>query len=54
MADAGRTLESAARYSRGGGAPAPDHDSDHATRAKRVKIEQRRLIEWAKEVSLIQ
>ncbi len=49
MADAGRTLESAARHTRGGGAPAPDHDSDHATRTKRVEVEQRRLIQWAKE-----
>jgi hypothetical protein len=49
MADTGRTLESAARYARGGGAPAPDHDSDHATRAKCVEIEQQRLIRWAQE-----
>ncbi len=49
VADAGRTLESAARYTRGGGAPAPDHDSDYATRTKRVEVEQRRLIQWAQE-----
>ena len=49
VADAGRTLESAARHTRGGGAPAPDHDSDLATRAKRVEVEQRRLIQWAQE-----
>ena len=49
MADAGRTLESAARHTRGGGAPAPDHDSDYATRTKRVEVEQRRLIQWAQE-----
>jgi len=49
VADAGRTLESAARYTRGGGAPAPDHDSDFATRKERVKGEQRRLIQWAQE-----
>jgi hypothetical protein len=49
VAHAGRTLESAARYTRGGGAPAPDHDSDHATRTKRIEVEQRRLIRWAKE-----
>ncbi|HEY3761344.1 MAG TPA: hypothetical protein VGN23_06315 [Verrucomicrobiae bacterium] len=49
MANSGRTLESAARYARGGGSPAPDHDSDHATRTKRVEIEQRRLIQWAEE-----
>jgi len=49
MANAGRTLESAARHARGGGAPAPDHDSDLAARTKRVAIEQRRLIQWAQE-----
>jgi hypothetical protein len=49
VANAGRTLESAARYARGGGSAAPDHDSDHATRAKRVEVEQQRLIQWAKE-----
>ncbi len=49
MADAGRTLESAADFARGGGAPAPDHDADHAARTKRVKTEQRRLIQWAEE-----
>ena len=49
VAHAGRTLESAARHTRGGGAPAPDHDSDLATRAKRVEVEQRRLIQWAQE-----
>ena len=43
-----RPLESAARYTRGGGPPAPDHDSDYATRTKRVKVEQQRLIQWAK------
>ena len=49
VADARRTLESAADFTRGGGAPAPDHDADHATRTKRVEVEQRRLIQWAKE-----
>jgi len=49
MANASRTLESAARHTRGGGAPAPDHDSNLATRTKRVEIEQRRLIQWAQE-----
>jgi hypothetical protein len=49
VADAGRTLESAARHTCGGGAPAPDHDSDLATRKKRVEGEQRRLIQWAQE-----
>ena len=49
MADARRTLESAAHFTRGGGAPAPDHDADYACRAGRVEAEQRRLIQWAKE-----
>ena len=49
MADARRTLESAAYFARGGGAPAPDHDADHAARSIRVKAEQQRLIQWAKE-----
>jgi hypothetical protein len=49
VAHPGRTLESAARHTRGGGPPAPDHDSDHATRTKRVEVEQRRLIQWAQE-----
>ena len=49
MADLGRTLESAARYTRGGGPPIPDHDSDHASRAKRIEVEQVRLVQWAKE-----
>ena len=49
MADARRTLESAADFTRGGGAPAPDHDAAHADRARRVEAEQQRLIQWAKE-----
>ena len=49
MADARRTLESAADFTRGGGAPAPDHDADNASRSSRVETEQRRLIQWAKE-----
>jgi hypothetical protein len=49
VADARRTLESAADFTRGGGAPAPDHDGDNATRSKRVETERRRLIQWAKE-----
>ena len=49
MADARRTLKSSADFTRGGGAPAPDHDADHASRTKRVESEQRRLIQWAKE-----
>jgi hypothetical protein len=49
VADAGRTLESAAHFTRGGGAPAPDHDATHAARAIRIEVEQRRLIQWAQE-----
>ena len=49
MADARRALESAAHFTRGGGAPTPDHDADNARRASRVEAEQRRLIQWAKE-----
>ena len=49
MADAQRTLESAADFTRGGGAPTPDHDADHASRAGRIEAEQRRLIQWARE-----
>jgi hypothetical protein len=49
MADARRTLESSAHYTRGGGAPAPDHDAAHASRTRRVEAEQQRLIQWAKE-----
>jgi len=49
VADAQRTLESAAHFTRGGGAPAPDHDADYACRSSRVEAEQRRLIQWAKE-----
>lgn len=49
MADARRTLESAADFTRGGGPPTPDHDADHVRRARRIEAEQRRLIEWAQE-----
>lgn len=49
VAHAGRPLESAAHFTRGGGSPAPDHDAPDADRRKRVKVEQRRLIQWAKE-----
>ncbi len=49
LADACRTLESAADFTRGGGAPAAGHDADHASRSKRVEEEQRRIIQWAKE-----
>jgi len=49
VADARRTLEAAAHFARGGGAPAPDHDADYACRAGRIEAEQRRLIQWAEQ-----
>jgi hypothetical protein len=49
VADAQRTLESAADFTRGGGPPAPDHDADYTSRAGRVEAEQRLLIQWARE-----
>jgi hypothetical protein len=49
LADARRPLESAAHFTRGGGAPTPDHDADHSNRTRRVEVEQRRLIQWAQE-----
>lgn len=49
MANARGTLESSAHFTRGGSAPAPDHDASYASRTKRLKTEQRRLIQWAKE-----
>lgn len=49
MAHARRTLESAADFTRGGGAPAPGHDAAHADRTRRVEAEQQRLVQWAKE-----
>jgi len=49
VAHAGRPLESAANFTRGGGPPTPDHDASDADRRKRVKVEQGRLIQWAQE-----
>jgi hypothetical protein len=49
VADARRALESSAYFTRGGSAPTPDHDADYASRTKRVEVEQRRLVQWAKE-----
>jgi len=49
LADPRGTLESSADFTRGGGAPAPDHDAPYASRASRLEAEQRRLIQWAKE-----
>jgi len=49
MTEACRTLESVATYTRGGGPPVPDHDSNFSSRKRRVAVEQRRLIEWARK-----
>lgn len=49
MADSSGTLDACAWFTRGGGAPAPDHDADHATRQSRVVAEQTRLVRWAEE-----
>jgi hypothetical protein len=49
LANAARPLESASHFTRGGGAPAPDHDASLASRTSRIKAEQRRLIQWAQE-----
>jgi hypothetical protein len=49
MADSSGTLNACADYTRGGSAPAPDHDADHASRKSRVVAEQKRLIRWAEE-----
>jgi hypothetical protein len=48
MAHVGGSLAESAYFTRGGGAPAPDHDADQPARASRVKAEQSRLIKWAK------
>jgi hypothetical protein len=47
MADASRSLESSADFTRGGRTPAPDHDATHQARTIRVAEEQKRLVEWA-------
>jgi hypothetical protein len=49
LAHARGTLESSADFTRGSGAPTPDHDADYGSRTKRVEAEQQRLIQWAKE-----
>lgn len=48
MADARRAIEACAEFTRGGGPPAPDHDTDHAARSIRVNAEEGRLAAWAK------
>lgn len=47
MADASGALESSADFTRGGRAPAPDHDATHQARSVRVAEEQQRLLHWA-------
>jgi hypothetical protein len=49
MAHPPGALKSSAHFTRGGGAPTPDHDASYASRAKRLEAEQRRLIQWAQE-----
>ena len=49
MANSSSPLDSCANYTRGGGAPAPDHDAGHAARTRRLAEEQARLVEWAQE-----
>ena len=47
MADPSGALESSADFTRGGGAPTPDHDATEQARSERLATEQRRLLEWA-------
>jgi hypothetical protein len=47
VADARRALKECAEFTRGGGPPTPDHDANHAARAKRLEAETERLIKWA-------
>lgn len=47
MADSTGTLDACADFTRGGGAPAPDHDAPLLNRKSRVAAEQCRLIDWA-------
>ncbi|MBI5766681.1 MAG: hypothetical protein HZA93_02730 [Verrucomicrobia bacterium] len=49
MADSSRALDACAYHTRGGGAPAPDHDATNAARDRRIAAEQKRLIAWAEE-----
>lgn len=49
MAHPPSPLDQCSQYARGGGPPTPDHDSDLATRRKRVAAEQIRLVKWAEE-----
>ena len=48
LADARRTFESSADFTRGGTPPVPGHDATERERAERVEAEQSRLIAWAK------
>ena len=47
MANAQRTLESSADFTRGSTQATPDHDAPERERTARVEAEQRRLVEWA-------
>ncbi len=48
MADTARALESSADFTRGGGAPAPNHVASEQNRSERVAEEQRGLLRWAR------
>ena len=47
LANAQRSLESSADFTRGGAQAAPDHDATEPERAARIEAEQQRLVEWA-------
>lgn len=53
MANTEGSLESAARFTRGGIEPAPDHDATERDRLARIRTEQSRLIQWAEASSKI-
>ncbi len=48
MAQIEGSLESAARFTRGGAPAAPDHDATERERFARIEAERPRLIQWAK------
>lgn len=48
MADTARALESSADFTRGGGAPAPNHIAFEQNRSGRVAQKQRGLLRWAR------
>jgi hypothetical protein len=47
LANAQRSLESSADFTRGGAQAAPDHDATKPERAARIEAEQQRLVQWA-------